>query len=85
MNMMFSSLFGVGYIIVRYRKNGALKRLKATPLTAFEFLAAQVISRLWLIMVITVLVFIGTELVVGFTMYGSYLNLALTSPWAPCA
>jgi ABC-2 type transport system permease protein len=48
MNMMFSCLFGVGYVIVRYRKNGMLKRLKATPLTPLEFLAAQVTSRLWL-------------------------------------
>ncbi len=42
MNMMFSSLFGVGYVIVRYRKNGVLRRLQATPLSAFEFLSAQV-------------------------------------------
>jgi ABC-2 type transport system permease protein len=77
MNMMFSSLFGVGYVIVRYRKNGVLKRLKATPLTAFEFLAAQVVSRLWLIIAITALVFIGTDLIVGFAMYGSYFDLAL--------
>ncbi len=33
MNMMFSALWGVGYVVVRYRKNGALKRLKATPPT----------------------------------------------------
>ena len=26
MNMMFSALFGVGYVIVNYRKNGMLKR-----------------------------------------------------------
>jgi hypothetical protein len=32
MNMMFSCLFGVGYVVVRYRKNGFLKRLRATPL-----------------------------------------------------
>ncbi|MEJ2136010.1 MAG: ABC transporter permease [Desulfofustis sp.] len=38
MNMMFSALWGVGYVVVRYRKNGALKRLKATPLNAFEYL-----------------------------------------------
>ena len=50
MNMMFSSLFGVGYVIVRYRKNGFLKRLRATPLTAFEFITAQVTSRMVLIM-----------------------------------
>mgnify|MGYP003335295856 CR=1 FL=1 len=40
MNMMFSALFGVGYNIVRYRKTGVLKRLKAAPLRAAELLAA---------------------------------------------
>lgn len=75
MNVMFSSLFGVGYVIVRYRKNGVLKRLKATPLSAFEFLSAQIVSRLWLIVLLTALVFTGTNLLVGFRMYGSYLTL----------
>ena len=75
MNMMFSALFGVGFVIVRYRKNGVLKRLKATPLTAFEFLAAQVVSRLWLILGITTAVYIGSDLIVGFTMLGSYVDL----------
>ncbi|WP_455207790.1 ABC transporter permease [Kaarinaea lacus] len=77
MNIMFSALFGVGYVIVRYRKNGVLKRLKATPLSAGEFLFAQVISRLWLVMLITVIVFIGTSLVLDVPMYGSYINLFL--------
>jgi len=34
MNMMFSCLFGVGYVVVRYRKSGFLRRLSATPVTA---------------------------------------------------
>lgn len=75
MNLMFSALFGVGFVIVRYRKNGVLKRLKATPVTAFEFIAAQVVSRLWLLLAVTVLVFAGTDLVLDFRMYGSYLDL----------
>lgn len=75
MNMMFSCLFGVGYVIVRYRKNGMLKRLKATPLRPLEFLSAQILSRLLLVLVSTVLVFIGTDLFVGFAMFGSYLAL----------
>ncbi len=75
MNIMFASLFGVGYAIVRYRKNGVLKRLRATPLTALEFLTAQVASRLWLILLVTILVYSGTNLFVGFRMYGSYLDL----------
>jgi ABC-type multidrug transport system permease subunit len=75
MNMMFSALFGVGYVIVRYRKNGVLRRLKATPLTAFEFLTAQIASRLWLIILFTTLVFVGTDLFIDFAMFGSYLTL----------
>lgn len=77
MNIMFASLFGVGYSIVRYRKNGVLKRLHTTPLTALEFLSAQVASRLWLILLVTVLVYAGTNSIVGFRMYGSYLDLFL--------
>lgn len=72
MNIMFSALFGVGYVIVRYRKNGVLKRLRATPLTAFEFLSAQIISRLLMIVSVTVIVYIGTHLLVNFQMFGSY-------------
>lgn len=77
MNMMFSALFGVGYVIVRYRKNGMLKRLQATPVTAFEYLSAQVLSRLVLIMAITVFVYVGTNYFLNFAMYGSYLTLFL--------
>jgi len=77
MNMMFSALFGVGYVIVRYRKNGVLKRLQATPLNALEFLSAQIVSRLWLIMAITIMVYIGCQLLIGFAMYGNYLDLLL--------
>ncbi len=75
MNMMFSCLFGVGYVIVRYRKNGFLKRLRATPLTALEFITAQVASRMVLIMVITAFVYTGTHWLLGTRMDGSYLTL----------
>lgn len=75
MNMMFSCLFGVGYVIVRYRKSGYLKRLYATPLTAFEFLAAQVTSRLILTLSITVAVFAATHALLSFYMLGRWLDL----------
>jgi ABC-type multidrug transport system permease subunit len=77
MNIMFSALFGVGYVIVRYRKNGVLKRLQATPLSAFEFLSAQIASRLLMIVTVTTLVYLGTNLVVDFRMDGSYWLLLL--------
>ena len=75
MNMMFSALFGVGYTIVRYRKTGFLKRLKATPLRPIEFLLAQIFSRLWLLVAVTVIVYLGCHLLVNFTMLGSYVDL----------
>ncbi len=77
LNIMFSALFGVGYVIVRYRKNGVLKRLKATPLSALEFLAAQVSSRFILIMAASTFVFTAMNLILHFTMHGSYLTLLL--------
>jgi ABC-2 type transport system permease protein len=79
MNMMFSCLFGVGFVIVRYRKNGFLKRLKATPLGAFHFLFAQLISRLLLIMLITTIVYAGCNVFIEFNMQGSYWVLLLVA------
>jgi ABC-type multidrug transport system permease subunit len=75
MGIMFSCLIGVGFVIVRYRKNGVLRRLKATPLSAFEFLSAQVVSRLFLIMVTTLIVYVGALLVLDIQMHGSHLAL----------
>ena len=77
MNAMFSALFGVGYVIVRYRKNGVLKRLKATPLRPLEFLLAQVLSRWWLILVTLVLVFVIIDLLIDLRMLGGHLDLLL--------
>jgi ABC-type multidrug transport system permease subunit len=75
MNMMFSSLFGVGYVIVRYRKNAVLKRLKATPLSAFEFVSAQLLSRLFIVMFMSSVVYTGCNLFFDFYMLGSFFDL----------
>ena len=77
MNMMFSCLFGVGYVVVRYRKNGFLKLLRATPLKSFEFIAAQVASRMVLILLITTFIYTGTHLLLDTRMDGSYFTLFL--------
>jgi ABC-type multidrug transport system permease subunit len=75
MNMMFSALWGVGYVVVRYRKNGVLKRLKVTPLTAFEYITAQAISRIFLLMFTLVIVWTGCDLIFAFEVQGSYADL----------
>ena len=77
MNLMWGALFGIGFVIVRYRKFGVLKRLRATPVTAIEFLSAQILSRLWLLLLVNTAIFIAMDIFVGFRMHGSYFNLFL--------
>ena len=77
MNMMFSCLFGVGYVIVRYRKNAVLKRLKATPLSALEFVSAQLVSRLFIVIFMSSVVYIGCNVFFDFYMLGSYFDLLI--------
>lgn len=77
MNMMFGCLFGVGYVVLRYRKSGFLKRLHATPLLAFEFLTAQVLSRLGLILIVTTVLYVGIGTIIHFHRTGSGLLVIL--------
>ena len=77
MNLMFSCLWGVGWVVVRYRKNGVLRRLHATPLTAMEFLTAQVLARLLIVIAVNLFVYVCVQWLVGFTMTGSHLLLFL--------
>ncbi|SFC69665.1 ABC transporter permease [Pseudoalteromonas denitrificans] len=75
MNMMFSCLFGVGYVIVRYRKNSVLKRLHATPLKAIEFLSAQICSRLFIVMSLSMAIFLACNWLFNFYILGSLFDL----------
>jgi ABC-type multidrug transport system permease subunit len=85
MNVMFSSLWGVGWVVVRYRKNGVLRRLKATPLRPMEFLIAQVLSRMIVVLSASALVYAGAYLLLDPPMRGSYLALiALYAAGALC-
>ncbi len=79
MNIMFSCLFGVGYVVVRYRKNGFLKRLKATPLRPVEFLTAQILSRLMLAIFVTLLLYAATRFLLDVRMEGSGFALFLVA------
>lgn len=75
MNMMFGCLFGVGFVLVRYRKNGVLKRMKATPISALSFVTAQGVSRFLIVLATSIFVFVGTTLFLHFRMDGSYFDL----------
>lgn len=75
MNLMFSCLWGVGYVIVRYRKGLILRRLKASPITALQFIAAQIASRMILVMFVTTVLYFGMDLVLDFFLLGSVIDL----------
>lgn len=75
MNLMFSALFGVGYMIVRYRQNGVLKRLRATPVSSLEFILAQLVSRLGISLLSTAAVFVGCMQLLDLGMAGRYFDL----------
>jgi len=79
LNIMFSSLFAIGHVIVRYRKSGYLKRLNGTPLRAVEFISAQMIACLLLIVGIAAGMYAATDLFLHLRMEGSYLNLLLVA------
>lgn len=77
MNMMFGALWGVGFVVVRYRKNGALKRLQATPLTSLEYLSAQLLSRMLLQLFIILVMWFGCDWLFNFTVEGSLLLILM--------
>ena len=77
MNIMFNCLWGVGYSIVKYRQDGYLKRLKATPVKAYQFLLSQVFARYVIAFLVTAIVYFGSKIALGFEMNGSYLDLML--------
>lgn len=79
MSLMFSCLYGVGYVIVRYRDMGVLKRYRATPITALEFLGAQAASRLLISVSTLAVVFLGSHLLLDFPVKGSWVLLLLVT------
>ena len=75
MNVMFMSMWGVGWVVVRQRKIGVLKRFKASPIKPIEYLLAQMLSRLVIIAISGFIVFAGAHLIYPFHTEGSYLSI----------
>ncbi|NVK30355.1 MAG: ABC transporter permease [Gammaproteobacteria bacterium] len=85
LNLMFSALWGVGYALVRYRRNGVLKRLQATGTSASVFMFAQLGARLGLLLVMVTVLFIGLDWVFEFPVVGSFGTLLLVYLAGACA
>jgi ABC-type multidrug transport system permease subunit len=77
MNLMGSAMWGIGFAIVEARQKKLLKRLVASPMPRWQYLASFLLSRL-AILVIEVLAFLGFAwLVFGVPFRGSLWQLGL--------
>ena len=77
MNLMSSAIWGLGFSIVEARQKKLLKRLVASPMPRWQYLASFLLSRL-LLLVIEVGVFLGfSRVVFGVPFRGPIWQLAL--------
>jgi ABC-type multidrug transport system permease subunit len=77
MNIMSSAIWGLGFAIVEARQKKLLKRLVASPMPRWQYLAAYILSRL-VMLVIEVGAFLGfARLAFGVPFRGSLLELGL--------
>jgi ABC-type multidrug transport system permease subunit len=79
LNLMGSSLFGIGFTVVEARRRKLLKQLAATPMKKGHFLASFMLARLFFLIVeVTLLLGLGA-VVFGVPIRGSYLAIAALS------
>ncbi|MGP8176166.1 MAG: ABC transporter permease [Terracidiphilus sp.] len=77
MNLMGSAMWGLGFAIVEARQKKLLKRMVASPMPRWQYLASFLLSRL-LMLIIEVAVFLGfARLVFGVPFRGSLWQLGL--------
>jgi ABC-2 type transport system permease protein len=75
MNLMGSAIWGLGFAIVEARQKKLLKRLVASPMPRWQYLASYILSRL-VMLVIEVVAFLGfARLVFGVPFRGSLVEL----------
>jgi ABC-2 type transport system permease protein len=76
MNLMGSAIWGLGFAIVEARQKKLLKRMVASPMPRWQYLASFLLSRL-VMLVIEVVAFLGfAGLVFGVPFRGSLVELA---------
>lgn len=77
MSVMQMSVFSVVFVFVQYKQTGVLKRLLATPMKAYQFVTANVITRL-IVSVIQTAIFIAMGvLILKAHIIGSYFLVLL--------
>ncbi len=79
MNIMSSSMWGIGYTIVEARKRRLLKRLAATPMRHGDFLLSFILARLIFLATEVAILLAFAVLVFDVVVQGSWLWIAALS------
>jgi ABC-type multidrug transport system permease subunit len=77
MNLMGSAMWGLGFSIVEGRQKKLLKRLVASPMPKWQYLAAFLLSRLAMLLIEVAVFLAFTRLVFGVPFRGSLAALGL--------
>jgi ABC-2 type transport system permease protein len=77
MNLMGSAMWGLGFSIVEARQKKLLKRLVASPMPRWQYLASFLLSRLAMLIIEVVAFLAFTRLVFGVPFRGSLAELGL--------
>ncbi|MEM7016842.1 MAG: ABC transporter permease [Pseudomonadota bacterium] len=73
MAIMQTGLFGVLFTLIRFKSQGVLRRLKATPIGASHFLTGQLITRLLVVLMQTYILVVVGSLILGVDIGGDRL------------
>jgi ABC-2 type transport system permease protein len=76
LNLLTMGLFSVGMVTVAYREKGKFRRLAVTPLPKWVFLLGQILQRVTVVVVQTVLLLVAARLGFQIANQGSDLLLA---------
>ena len=75
MAIMQTGIFGVAFAVIQYRQQGVLRRLRATPVHPGNFLAGQIVTRL-LVSIVQTMILLGVGVfMLGVDVRGNLLTL----------
>ncbi|MDD5552106.1 MAG: ABC transporter permease [Candidatus Pacebacteria bacterium] len=77
MAIMQMGVFSIVFVLVQYRKKGIMKRLLVTPMKSIDFIAGQVLTRIF-VSIMQVVVIVGVAvLVFDINVVGNYFLILL--------
>jgi ABC-2 type transport system permease protein len=76
LNLLSMGLFTVGMVTVSYREKGKFRRLAVTPLPKWVFLLGQILQRVTVVLVQTILLLLAARIGFQIANQGSYLVFA---------